>query len=818
MRIVLKNFRCHENKTFDFGEEGLVLISGRSGAGKTTIMVAINFALFGTGTNLYSWGKTTCKVELHLPNLTIVRTRSPNRLIVNDVYEDAEAQNIINERFGDTFDVTGYVSQSAINSFVMMSPLDKLAFLERFAFGDTKLGEIKARSKSHITRYNDLLVEATTKVEMANEWLRMAELPKKVPFPVKCKKAQRLLAEKNEKTRLKNAEIMIRRGEDALRKLQKELAASQVLEATVKAKQERIDEERSEIDTLAKEQAAAAYEGDEALEDLEMRLQDVIDHRELHKLREEVASDEEGLVAMRTQERAEITAELQEIRETCWIEHSHDDCDEMISDFEEQKQDQTVLKSAKQKLANLEVDELLSLDDIRESLAKFRVQRDETENMIKLLEQQGETYECPSCSAGLRFTDGHLQLASDEVRLQGDITELRQLLLRTTKQIKIQEESEKHILSVREKETELTEQIKLIQDQYEEPLEDIDIEGELEYVREYKSDCVKMEKRQKYLLAVLEEERYSASYNASSRAIADKKKRLTTLEEKSGGELVEDLTEEQLREFVFTQRQERDTIARILERIEHLSVSVQKNEKEIEKARLAHVSQYSEIHSAEDVQKRIDTTELDVSSHREKAENVKEVLAKIEDWKQYNEKLEKYKSLEAEVEEHRKHEAKCKDKYSAACQLKEIILEAESIAMSNIVKEIDSHAQIYLDEFYPEDPLSARLEAFRKTKKSTKPQINILIEYKGVEIDPTPLSTGEMARLVLAYALALNEMFNTPLLLLDECGANLDQELTTTVLDTIKDNSHGKLVLIVAHQCIAGTFDRVVELAPKEEA
>ena len=97
MKIRLLNFRCYEDKTFDFGDNGLVLISAASGAGKSTILTAIQFALFGTGTKVSSYGKTTCKVELEFDNMKIIRTKRPNKLVINDEYEDAEAQEIINK-------------------------------------------------------------------------------------------------------------------------------------------------------------------------------------------------------------------------------------------------------------------------------------------------------------------------------------------------------------------------------------------------------------------------------------------------------------------------------------------------------------------------------------------------------------------------------------------------------------------------------------------------------------------------------------------------------------------------------------------------
>ena len=49
MKLILKNFRCYESQVFDFHDKGLILISGQSGLGKSTILNAIQFCLFGIG-------------------------------------------------------------------------------------------------------------------------------------------------------------------------------------------------------------------------------------------------------------------------------------------------------------------------------------------------------------------------------------------------------------------------------------------------------------------------------------------------------------------------------------------------------------------------------------------------------------------------------------------------------------------------------------------------------------------------------------------------------------------------------------------------
>jgi ABC-type multidrug transport system fused ATPase/permease subunit len=59
-------------------------------------------------------------------------------------------------------------------------------------------------------------------------------------------------------------------------------------------------------------------------------------------------------------------------------------------------------------------------------------------------------------------------------------------------------------------------------------------------------------------------------------------------------------------------------------------------------------------------------------------------------------------------------------------------------------------------------------------------------------------------------------MFNTPLLLLDECTASLDQDLTETVFNAIRENFNGKMTLLIAHQVVTGTFDKIIKLGGTE--
>jgi energy-coupling factor transporter ATP-binding protein EcfA2 len=121
---------------------------------------------------------------------------------------------------------------------------------------------------------------------------------------------------------------------------------------------------------------------------------------------------------------------------------------------------------------------------------------------------------------------------------------------------------------------------------------------------------------------------------------------------------------------------------------------------------------------------------------------------------------------------------------------------------------------MYLDEFFTTDPLSLNIKTVKETKnkKKRKPEIHITLDYKGRECDPNSLSGGELQRLILAFTLAFTERFNLPVLLLDECTSNLDQELTSEVVSVIKKYQHSRPILLVAHQVVSGMFDKVITI------
>ncbi len=67
--LYLKNFLIHENTKIDFSEKGITVFIGENGSGKSSILEALTFALFGKSekgsqANLVKWGKKQAEVLL----------------------------------------------------------------------------------------------------------------------------------------------------------------------------------------------------------------------------------------------------------------------------------------------------------------------------------------------------------------------------------------------------------------------------------------------------------------------------------------------------------------------------------------------------------------------------------------------------------------------------------------------------------------------------------------------------------------------------------------------------------------------------------
>src|SRR5688572_931975 len=125
MNLQLTNFKCYDNLNLTFPAKGAVLICGQSSAGKSTILSAIAWVLYGNIKKIAPFKSATIKttVVLTMDNIIILRTKNPKYLSFtynSVVLENEEAQKKIDQLFGvyDVWLATSYVMQKKENYFL----------------------------------------------------------------------------------------------------------------------------------------------------------------------------------------------------------------------------------------------------------------------------------------------------------------------------------------------------------------------------------------------------------------------------------------------------------------------------------------------------------------------------------------------------------------------------------------------------------------------------------------------------------------------------------------------------------------------------
>jgi len=280
--------------------------------------------------------------------------------------------------------------------------------------------------------------------------------------------------------------------------------------------------------------------------------------------------------------------------------------------------------------------------------------------------------------------------------------------------------------------------------------------------------------------------------------------------EKGAGIVDESIDEEELRATIVRETENCNQIRRVSKQITDYTGELDKVSRAITRLETDHRAKWSGNTQPFD-QAIVEKREL-ITSHEATRDEQADILTKIAKYLEAEKEMENYRKLERKTEESQIAEIRARKRYGSACLFRDKILETESIAIANMIESINAHAQLYLDHFFPDNPISVKLQSFRESKTGDKPCINLEIDYRGIEHDLSMLSGGELSRVILAFTLALAEIHNSPLILLDESTASLDQDLTSSVITGLKENFSSRLVILIAHQVVQGVFDKVIIL------
>jgi DNA repair exonuclease SbcCD ATPase subunit len=152
------------------------------------------------------------------------------------------------------------------------------------------------------------------------------------------------------------------------------------------------------------------------------------------------------------------------------------------------------------------------------------------------------------------------------------------------------------------------------------------------------------------------------------------------------------------------------------------------------------------------------------------------------------------------------------NKFLSLSKIKMLANELEHKRMITTLSSIGDFANDILLMLFDE-PIRIEFDVFKtsKNQKTTKPNINYKILYKGNEIDSIDqLSGGEADRVSLAVTCAMFRFSNFPFLMLDEFASSLDlnnKEMAIQTLKTMIGGQDMKSILCISHDTVEGIYD-----------
>ncbi len=811
MKLILKNFRCHKNKTFNIPDSGLTLLSGVSGAGKSTIFNAIIYALYGSVKSPYYHGQKSCSVTLTIKDLQITRKSGPKSLsvIYKEVeYVDAAAQDVIRANIGcgqKEFMASSYVVQSLGNSVASMTPADQAKFIEILAFPDNSHSEWKVKFKNHVKSTKTDTDMARGKLEALRDYMEQAEneMPSKVEKPdiEKIKQGERICDS------IRNYEKILDKSRAKIQSLESEKKKRNILID----KKQKLETEIKQLTELSNEitgiitddELTSIKERQEEISDINFnnkRLADLSSLKTRYKKEMKEFKDETktgiDLIESSLPDANEITLIKNEWEKCKDFEndpgimernHQRDECVKKIAsiakllrstykvEFAKTKTTVSILNGMEKKLAKLENEkELLSkkIESIRISVTKS--------------ELCDKIYECPSCNSGLILVKDKLELHTTDFKSSDD--DFQKELDQSLSKLSTIEDKYKQLLSWKDEYKISIDDLKRLGRKKEKSLYD---PKEFSKLCEKVTDLENKEKELERLKTI---------------KLPSHIKNLTLEIKKATADLPKNYKHIQVdpNEFVEILNLHKSSVSQFRKYSGQIKTkTIEMNKIKIPNATLL----FSDL-------------EKEVADVREKLKILYQEKTMVEDVAEQMERYNKYrgclKVFQKAKNKFLNFEETLKQmelSYEGALGLERAGKEAEILAMRQTLFSINNHAEKYLSLLF-DDPISVKILDNKKSAKGvSKIQLNTVVEYKGEKYSSiSQLSGGEAQRVNLAFLLSVNEIIDSNMILLDECLNNLDAEINMEVLSQLREICSEKLFLVVSHEAVKGVFDTIVEV------
>jgi len=732
MKLTLHSFGIYKSKTFDFLDSGLTLISGPSGKGKTTIFRAIHYALTGEGSKLPTHGETACKVVLEYEDMIITRTNRPAKLQIkcgNKTLDNAEAQNFLQNRMSQHLEV-GYLAQKGENSFLGMSPAEKLRFLERIVFGDLDIEEVKEKARKKVS---DAELELA---RLQGEKSGLAD----VDHPGEMKRSEREIEDE-----IKKISSKIRSLKESIEKKEKSFREAIATNARI----EYLAKEISMLNFL--DEPDQPGETKTLLAELDMAKQSELYTTTINSLQPHLSHQQQ------------LEEEIKNINVPMFCAQKLEYMMQVVSSTEANN-----TRKAKERLLDPErLDELIVQLPIAEKDAFDYAQS----SLIRA---------CPKCQTSLRIISNHLEMCA--------ISSYNPAVAKAKKAgVDAMKKEHQDLLFLKKSIALLP---KLIE------VEEIDLD-------EWKKNIALLTiEKKKYDDTIKKVDGLSKKLSAARDNPAFTKlqallKKIEGFASNAPGRKVKDIEAE-----IVTLTQLKKEYQRIVSHNKGIGILKDARIADLKKLSFCDLPSFdTEITEIKALVRGAEERKIELEIELSATLLHLKKLGDYTEWKEKKTRLDSGYTLQEK-------------KFTLAKKFRNTIITAEMLTISNLIDEINTHLSIYLNVFFPDDPLTIELCLFKANLKTKviRNQINLTMGFRGDIADMSTLSGGEKDRVTLAFTLAFSDIFGMPILMIDETLSSLDAQTIGNILEYISEQNKSKSIFIIAHQISNGHFSTVIEV------
>jgi DNA repair protein SbcC/Rad50 len=852
MILTLTNFRCYKKVTFDFPDNGTILLWGTSGIGKTTIFKAINFVLYDKESKVITYGEKKCEVIMQYKTYTITRRKGPTYFMIknsedNSLYDNDVAQHKINEIFGDNFLLTGYMPQKNSDRFFLMSNIDKTTFLQSLSIKDFDIEYLRKKVKDEIKLRKDKLTSKSTEKRMLLDQCKKLNIDDnflliepELKLDTKGVQFEEFIIEEDQKSEKIKKQVKEKR--QKLEQKIKDVHTQEKLVENINSKKNLLEHLQQRLNELQLEKLKIELHDEDEIEELKDDIDNYKNIIKLIKLKQSFKEAKEEYDSMIEIESKKINEQLNTLTKNI------DECNNYILTDEERKiynkQIETsnkltsLLKDIKtsdlidfnnninsllqsitikiEELNNIEFDEELynQLNELKFQLSKLE---EDYKNIIKML-KEGETHRhnCPKCKTGLMIYNNTIKEHNINIEELKKEKSDKELLIKILKD-KIKKESD----SIKELQNKINEdnQKKNKLEEYKKQLEEyktfkqVDIkeikqilDKDISYVTKlnmYKKEFEKIDK-----IKTLKPDVLPAHLIKKRDNLLKTKKQYDQLKEEI--EDYEPLSIEEYEQMILDNNTKLSNIELNIQQINKVNnemTQLDKNIKECNEFISCNVSEDIELlnKEIEELKESIEKAENNIDKLQKRSERIKKYQKELELYNQKKEALDNYLNVKNE-------ENICIRALSKSEEFNKYINDAESLSLSQTIQNINTDLEEFISAFFG-DNFNVSLTTFKQTKDGEKKAlIDIQIVKDGEIIPLDGLSGGEYDRVSLALFLAFNKSSKCGLILLDECLASLHPELVEEIVEMIKEKMNNKLVMFTLHQANTGIFDQVIDI------